>query len=537
MIGYVIRRLIMLVPTILGISLVTFVLINLAVETPDTSGTDIAGSAMDVETAEELGRAYGLHLPLFVNVSIDDVRTRTRRSLSQLQMPQKRKAAVRALGRIGGAAIPYFLPELDRLNDPSKDAALDALMLIAKNIHREDELLQHSNTLRYWKNYFETYGADFTPVRAKRLVRRYVRRKDRLALAELRNLGTYSLPQLMSSLNQTKSVPAQRRLVNLLCEVTGRDDPMTELDSFSDRQNVLSRWNEWWHQRYDLYTSFEGIYRITGAMTETRYFRWLSRVVTFDFGVSSRDGRPIRDKILERAPITLLLAVLALLLAYIIAIPIGVISAAKKGSWFDRITGVGLFVLYSLPTFWVAMLLLKYFGSAGFLDWFPSQGLHSPDLPLNISHFEMALDAAHHLFLPVMCLSFVSMAMLARYQRVGMLRISEHDFIRVARAKGLKEYQVILRHGLRNGVLPVITLMGLQLPYLVSSSVVIERIFGIQGMGAETFDAIRASDYYWLLAVVTVTAVLTMVGILASDVIYAVVDPRIVPGRRLGRRT
>lgn len=536
MIGYIIKRLIMLVPTIVGISLVTFVLINLAVDNPDTGGTDISGSAMDSETAEELGRAYGLHLPLFVNFSIQDVRNRTLRSLEQLHNPIRQNAAVRSLSQIGGATLPYLLPELDSLKPPARNAALKALATIAIEIQRDVSLEKSHDAFEFWQKYWITYGSDFKPVRAKRLVRRYVRRNDRLALAELHHLGTYSLPQIMTSLNENTTRAARIRLVQLLCEITHREDPVTEAMQPKEQQNVVDRWNEWWHQRYDLYTSFEGIHRITGAITETRYFRWLNRLVTFDFGVSSKDGRPIRDKIMERAPATLLLSVLALIFAYVVAIPLGVISAAKKGSWFDRITGVVLFVLYSLPTFWVAMLLLQYFGSTGPLNWFPSQGLHSPDLSSSAGWFDVLFDTIHHLFLPVLCLSFVSLAMLARYQRVGMLRISEHDFIRVARAKGLAEYQVILRHGLRNGVIPVITLMGLQLPYLVSSSVVIERIFGIQGMGAETFDAIRSSDYYWLLAVVTVTAVLTMIGILASDVIYAIVDPRIVPGRRIGRR-
>lgn len=537
MIGYIIKRLGMLLPTIVGISLVTFILINLAVDNPDTTGADTTGSAMDAETAQELGRAYGLHLPLFLNFSIEDVKTRTKANIAELQNPFHRKAAVRALSGMGGAAIPYLLQSLNDLKGEQLEAALLALGQIAETIGHADALKNASDPVRFWQKYWVTYGSDFTPVRAKRLVRRYIRRDDQLALAELHGLGTYCLPQIMEALNETLSLDAQVRLVAVLCHLTGRDDPLEHTFSATQRRDVLSRWTEWWRQRYDLYTSFEGIYHISGAITETRYFRWLSRVLTFDFGVSSRDGRPIRDKILDRAPVTLLLSFLALFFAYIVAIPLGVLSAVKKGTLFDRITGVAMFILYSLPTFWVAMLSLKYFGSAGHLNWFPSQGLSSPDLSPSATFFEIFFDTAHHLFLPVLCLSFVSLAMLARYQRIGMLRISEQDYIRVARAKGLTNLQVVLKHGLRNGVIPVITLMGLQLPYLVSSSVVIERIFGIQGMGAETFDAIRSSDYYWLMAVVTVTAVLTMVGILTSDVIYALVDPRIVPGRRLGKRT
>lgn len=535
MIGYILKRLGMLLPTIFGISLVTFILINLAVETPDIAGTDTTGSAMDAETAEELGRAYGLHLPLFVNFSIKDVRARTTGRIEELSDRFKRKTAIRSLYRIGAAALPYLLPQIDQMKKETQVAALEALAAIATSIGQAEALATAKTPLDFWQKYYVTYVSDFTPVRSKRLVRRYIRRDDQLALAELRNLGTYSLPQLMEALDQGLALDAQRRLVDLLCELTNRDDPLKPTFSSKERRDVLSRWDEWWYQRYDLYTSFEGIYRVSGAITETRYFRWLSRVFTFDFGVSSRDGRPIRDKILERMPVTLMLSFLSLFFAYIVAIPLGVLSAMKKGTWFDRVTGVVLFLLYSLPSFWVAMLLLKYVGSTGHLNWFPSQGLHSDQLPADASTWEWLLDVSHHLFLPVLCLSFVSLAMLARYQRIGMLRITELDYMRVAKAKGLTDLQVVLKHGLRNGVIPVITMMGLQLPYLVSGSIVIERIFGIQGMGAETFDAIRSSDYYWLLAVVTVTAVLTMLGILASDVIYALVDPRIVPGRRLGK--
>jgi peptide/nickel transport system permease protein len=214
----------------------------------------------------------------------------------------------------------------------------------------------------------------------------------------------------------------------------------------------------------------------------------------------------VRDKILDRAPVTLLLSFLALLTAYCVAIPLGAISAVRRGSPFDRAATVLLFVVYSLPLFWVAMISRRYLGGS-------QDGLA----------------------LPVLCLSLVSMAMLARYQRVGMLHVIEQDYMRAARAKGLTEVQAILRHGLRNGVIPVVSTLGVQLPFLISGAVVVERVFGIRGMGYETFEAIRVSDHAWLVAVVTVTAILTILGMAIADVVYALVDPRIVPGRRGGR--
>jgi peptide/nickel transport system permease protein len=258
-------------------------------------------------------------------------------------------------------------------------------------------------------------------------------------------------------------------------------------------------------------------------------------MVTFDFGLSVRDGRPVLSKLAERLPITFALSLLALILAYVIAIPLGTIGAVAKGGLFDRAIAIVMFIFYSMPAFLVAMLLLRYLGGTGYLDLFPAHGLHSPGAQA-WSWWRWLADTLYHLVLPVFCLSFVPMAMLARYQRVGMNQVIDLDFMRTARAKGLSRIQVIFRHGLRNGVIPVVTMLGLQIPSLVSGSVVVESIFGIPGMGYETFEAIRAHDQPWLMAVVTVTAVMTLFGIVMADAIYAFLDPRIVPGVRGGKK-
>lgn len=533
MIRYALGRLVSVVPSVIGISLVTFLLVNLAIGSPDTSGA--GGVAQDRETAEEMGRAYGLHLPLFVNLSIEDARTRTERDIAQLADPGRRAPAIRSLVRTGGAGIPYLAAALPKLRGAQRAAALEALRAMAPRFGIAEAVAAADDQAAFWAHYFSVYGSDFTQVRAARLVRRYERRDDRLALAELARLDTFCLPALMEALDGDLPAATTARLVALAVAITGRDDPYDPAAPAAARERVLARWSEWWSRRYDLYTAFEGWRRVTGAITETRYFWWVSRVVTLDFGVSTRDGQPIRDRILDRAPVTLLLALLSLLIAYCVAIPLGALTALYRDSKFDRAAAVGLFGVYSLPAFWVAMLLLGAVGGMGGLDWFPAQGLASADagswpLPRRIA------DAAHHLALPVLCLSFVSTAMLARYQRVGMLRVIEQDFMRTARAKGLSPGQAVLRHGLRNGVIPLVTALGAQLPFLVSGAVVVERVFGIPGMGYETFEAIRVSDHAWLVAVVTVTALLTILGMVIADVVYAIVDPRIAPGRRRGGR-
>ncbi len=536
MIRFALRRTLAMVPVVIGISLVTFALVNLAMKDPDAGEAWSGGaSARGATAAEDLGRAFGLHLPLFVNFGIADVRTRAEGDIAGLGREESRQRAIRSLVQTGGAALPYLLPALKNLEGAQREGTLEVLRALAGRIGLSPALEAAPDPAAFWTRYWDVYGSDFTPVRATRLVRRLTRRADLLAVEELRRLDTFCLPQLLEALGEEQDPEALERLVGFAAELTGRADRITAGQTAAERERVQLRWREWWAQRYDLYTSFEGFSRITGAITQTRYFRWLGRVATFDFGVSVRDGRTVRAKLAERLPVTLLLSFFALLFAYAVSIPLGVVSAVRRGSLFDRAVTMALSVAHALPVFWVALLAVRYLAGPGVFDLFPSQGLSSPGAHLWPWYSRFA-DTAHHLVLPVLTLSLPSLAMLANYQRAGMARVIEADFMRTARAKGLSRSRSIVRHGLRNGLIPVVTMLGVQLPYLVGGSVVVERIFGIPGMGLETFEAIRAGDHAWLMAVVTVTAVLTMAGGVLSDVVYALVDPRIAPGRRLGRR-
>jgi peptide/nickel transport system permease protein len=205
---------------------------------------------------------------------------------------------------------------------------------------------------------------------------------------------------------------------------------------------------------------------------------------------------------------------------------VGVASAARQNSLFDRAMTIILFVLYSLPSFWVALILISLLCGVGYLDWFPITGLNSRD-PSEYPLGSEFVDLAWHMALPVMCLTYNSLASLSRFQRVGMLEALKQDYIRTARAKGLAERFVVWKHAARNSLLPVITLLGLQIPFLVGGSVIVETIFQIPGMGKETLDAISSRDYPVVMAVTVLTAITTMGALLLSDILYAVADPRI----------
>ncbi len=265
--------------------------------------------------------------------------------------------------------------------------------------------------------------------------------------------------------------------------------------------------------------------------TKNQYHIWTANVLKMDFGKSFRDNQPVLDKIKERIPITLILNLISTFLAYLIAIPLGIYSAVNQNSMWDRISTVFVFILYSLPSFWIGTMLIIFFGGGDFFDWFPYAGLYSNSYTF-MTPWEKFMDVCWHLVLPVFVYTYGSFAYLSRQMRVGMLEVIRQDYIRTARAKGLSEKVVIYKHALRNSLIPIITILAYLLPAMISGSIIIETIFTIPGMGSLAFEAIIARDYPIVMAVFTISAVLTLFGILLSDILYSFVDPRITFGKK-----
>lgn len=255
-----------------------------------------------------------------------------------------------------------------------------------------------------------------------------------------------------------------------------------------------------------------------------QYFAWLKRVARLNFGESFRDGKPAITKIGERLPATLLLNVTSLILILIAAIPIGVLSALKKDSWFDKLSTLAVFIGFSVPAFWFALLLMTVFGIK--LGILPISGLRS----LNFDELTLGgkiLDISRHLVLPVFVSSFGALAGLSRYVRSSMIDVLSQEYIRAAFARGISESKVIFGHALGNALLPVVTILGLSLPGLIGGGFIFETIFSYPGMGRLGFDAIMSRDYPVIMATGTIAAFLTLLGNMLADITYALVDPRI----------
>lgn len=255
-----------------------------------------------------------------------------------------------------------------------------------------------------------------------------------------------------------------------------------------------------------------------------QYTDWLKRFISLDFGRSFVDGRKVIDKIIERIPITLTINILSLILIFIVAIPLGILSATRQYSLFDKLSTIFVFVGFSTPTFWLALLLMILLGVD--LGILPISGIQSIDVS-SMGPFGRLLDWAKHLILPVGISAFGGIAGLSRYSRSSMLGVIRQDYIRTAKAKGLPEREVILRHAFRNALMPVVTILGLSVPGLIGGGVIFETIFAIPGMGQLFYSSTMSRDYPTIMGILVIGAILTLFGNLIADISYALVDPRV----------
>ncbi len=262
-----------------------------------------------------------------------------------------------------------------------------------------------------------------------------------------------------------------------------------------------------------------------------QYVKWVGNIARGDFGESFRYRRPVASLIAERVPYTLQLAVLALFFDALIGIALGIISAVRQYSRTDRTITVGSLVMYSIPGFWLALMLVLVFSVN--LRWFPTSQTRSLDYEL-LSAGGKLVDRLWHLALPVFVLGVASAAGTARFMRNKLLDVLSEEYVVGARARGLSERAVILHHALRNALIPVVTIYGLALPFLLGGAVLIEKVFAWPGMGLLAVEAIGARDYPVILATSMIAAVLVVLGNLLADVTYALVDPRVsYGGKRL----
>jgi peptide/nickel transport system permease protein len=271
-----------------------------------------------------------------------------------------------------------------------------------------------------------------------------------------------------------------------------------------------------------------------------QYGLWLKRMVTLDFGKSfashqkpvfwqttDADGNVTEGLIQQALPITLMINLLGLAITLSLAIPLGIIAARKYQGWQDRSITLFNFIGFSIPGFWLSLLLMYWLGVVN--NWFPISGMHSLNYD-TLNTWDKIKDTFSHLFLPVVIPSITGLAGITLFVKNGMLDVLQQDYITTARAKGLGEHKVVYTHALRNALLPLITIIGLSIPGLIGGSVIAETIFAIPGMGKLFYDAVLMRDFPVVMGILTIGSALTLVGNLLADVSYAWADPRVRRG-------
>jgi peptide/nickel transport system permease protein len=255
-----------------------------------------------------------------------------------------------------------------------------------------------------------------------------------------------------------------------------------------------------------------------------QYGIWMSRLVRGDLGNSFHDGRRVARKIGEALWPTLSVALLSLLATLVVALPLGIYSAVRQGRAFDRVSSTLLYMLYSVPPYVMGMLLILYLGVK--LDLLPFRGMRSDDFD-QLSTWERFRDLAQHYVMITFCFAFGNLAYYSRFVRQNLLEVIRQDYVRTARAKGLPERTVILRHAFRNSLIPLISLIGLTFPFVLSGSVILEYMFNWPGLGRLYFESVLGRDYPTIMALNFITAVLVLVTTFIADLAYGWVDPRV----------
>ncbi len=257
-----------------------------------------------------------------------------------------------------------------------------------------------------------------------------------------------------------------------------------------------------------------------------RYGIWLKNLSTLDFGKSFTHEEPVLDVILRKMPVSIQFGLVSFFLSYLVCVPLGVMKAVKHGQRFDTGSSMVLFMAYSTPSFMLAILLIVLFGGGSFFDWFPINGIVSDDYD-SFTFFGKIIDRVHHFILPLICYMIGSFTTLTVLMKNSMLEEIKKDYVRTARSKGLPENRVVFKHALRNALIPVATGLGHFLSVFFAGSLLIETIFGLDGMGLLGYNSILQRDYNVIMGLLVIESFLYLLGNIVSDFLYVAIDPRI----------
>lgn len=481
--GYVMKRIFIFLPTLFAISLITFILISMAPGDPAeamlnrTSGEGQASDKLAGDKAyQEIRHRLGLDLPVFyfAPASLADCDT-----LNRIPQKDQRETLQRLIYTYGNwDKITVYHAKLRKLEE--------SILFSPKDSSTAEALIDLRNEIA--NLYLQQEEADIKAV--------IIKLKSSSDIPQLNAVKT-SVSEVEKAFDEVKNTAT----------VWKRFIPTVQ---WYGTKNQYHRWlfgtAKWFGEEED--------------PTTTRGF------LRGDFGISFFAKRPVASIIWDGLWITMLISVLVVLINYLIAIPLGVAAARKKDTKFDSISTTLLFILYSLPSFWIGTMAIFFLCGGDYLDFFPPFGLGDTSIEYD-GFFVRAGDLTYHLILPLIVASYGGLAFLSRQMRGSMLAVLRQDYIRTAYSKGLDPGKVVWKHAFRNSLLPIITIFANVFPALIGGSIILEYLFTIPGLGQTTYQAVIQKDYPMILTTTMFAAILTLIGYLIADILYAVADPRI----------
>lgn len=493
MLKYILRRILVFIPTLIAITLLGFMIMISAPGDPvermvvaAQSGGEIGSqTANQIEQKKFWSKKLGLDLPIFY-FSLNTLAHSD--TLYRIYDRNERSSLERLTSQYGNwPAISDYFAAIDELNDAHTSLKVDSNMAMGFSL---DEVKEHIN-----QSYFESSALKATY-------------SDMVIEAKIATLSEIYEAPYMSSFRE--------KLANVQAKLNVMRETATPWKVYVPVVNFYP------HNQYHRWIFGDGNW-LTGKGSE-----FTKGVIRGDFGTSYRTKMPITEVIGIKIFWSFFFTMVSVILGYMVSIPLGIQSAVNKDSAFDRISSIIVFILFSIPSFWAATVLLMTFANPDVIHWFPASGIEPVrGFGTDAGFIEKWSARLPYLILPIISYTYSSFAFLSRTMRVSMLEIVNQDYIRTARAKGLSERVVVYKHALRNALLPIITVFANIFPVAIGGSVVLEVVFTIPGMGNEVYQAIVNQDYPMVVAVLTITGVLTLVGYLVSDILYAVVDPRI----------
>jgi ABC-type dipeptide/oligopeptide/nickel transport system permease component len=502
MLRHALRRVLWTLPTLIGVSIISFFFLSYV---PDPTDDPTLVGTLSADELATVRRERFLDLPRFLNLSPRDVRVRAREAVrSIVEGGPMADAAARDLARLGGAALPHVLPTLDTMAPEPRIRVALALAPVANRmgLPLREEAIDPARAVGFWTRFWDDRGVEFRGASVRSAVRRLARYGSGTRAAEILELDTFALEHVLGALSAPRdeaSIEHARALVEIAAHVTGSTDRIGPGDALDKARACVERWQKFWAVYSSDFVTMSGPSRIAAMVVETRYGKWALGAVTQRFGVGA-DGRPVLDELVRRARTTLLVVFGAIALAYAVAVPLGALSAASRGRKTDLLIACTVLGLYAVPTAVLAVVFARTGGGA------------VARLMTAIGVLALALVAAP-----------------TRQLRSALATAIGQEYFRAALARGASRLRGIFVHALRNALLPIVTLAALEAPMALGGAFVVERVFGLDGLGEATIRAVQVRDIAWLMALSIFAAAAAAFGVIVTDLAYVVIDRRVAP--------